>query len=174
MKGERLKVKGERWNVKGFVSWLKNLSPFPFHLSLPAKRGMTLVEVLAAIMILGVGLTAIMVSLSQCMGLMLASKEYLDAQWVLGLGELKNPIRETDDVKEKVPVAAESLDELLNDEMKKRRYMFEREVEEKPDDTDIEDDGLYVVKSRVYWGGVRYRGYKGSSEEIVRLVLEKK
>jgi len=139
-----------------------------------AKRGMTLVEVLLAITILGVGLTAIMVGMTQALGLMRASKEYLDAQWVLGLGELKNPIRETDDVMEKVPVAAESLDDLLDDEMKKRRYVFEREVEEKPDDPDIEDDGLYVVTSRVSWGGVRYRGYKGSSEEVVRLVLEKK
>ena len=137
-------------------------------------RGMTLVEVLIAIMILGVVLTAVMMELTQSMGLMRASKEYLDAQWVLGLGELKNPIRETDDVKEKVPVAAESLDDLLNEDMKKRRYMYEREVEEKEESPDIEDDGLYVVRSRVSWGGVRYRGYKGSSEEIVRLVLEKK
>ena len=138
------------------------------------NNGMTLVEVLVAITFLGAGLTAIMVALSQSMVTMKTAKEYLDAQWVLGLGELKNPIRETDDVKEKVPVAAESLDELLNDEMKKRRYMFEREVDEKQDDPDIEDDGLYVVRSRVSWGGVRYRGDKGTSEEIVRLVLEKK
>ena len=136
---------------------------------------MTLVEVLIAITILGVGLTAIMVSLSQCMVQMRVAKEYLDAQWVLGLGELKNPIRETDDVKEKVPVAEASMDDLLPDEMKAWRYMYERVVDEKEeDDPDIEDDGLYVVRSRVSWGGARYRGEKGSSEEVVRLVLEKK
>lgn len=141
----------------------------------PRNDGMTLVEVLIAIMILGVGLTAIMVSLSQCVTLMRVSKEYLDAQWVLGLGELRHPIRETDDVKEKVPVAEDSLDDLISDDnMKKRRYMFEREVDEKEDDPDVEDDGLYVVRSRVSWGGVRYKGEKGNVEEVVRLVLEKK
>ena len=138
------------------------------------KKGMTLVEVLLALMILGVVLTAVMMALTQSLGLMRAAKDALDAQWVLGLGELKNPIRETDDVKEKVPVAAESLGDLLPDEMKKRNYMFERVVDEKEEGPDIEDDGLYVVRSRVSWGGVRYRGFKGSSEEVVRLVLEKK
>ena len=135
---------------------------------------MTLVEVLLAVMILGVGLTAIMVALSQSMGLMRTSKEYLDAQWVLGLGELKHPLRETNDVKEKVPVAPESLDEFLNDELRSRRYLYSRKVDEKEDSPDIEDDGLFVVRSKVEWGGVRYSGRKGNEEEIVRLVLEKK
>ena len=138
------------------------------------RAGLTLVEVLIAVVILGVGLASVMVTLSQSLGLMRASKEYLDAQWVLGLGELKNPLRETTDVKEKVPVSPEPLDEFLNDELKRRRYMFSREVDEKEESPDIEDDGLFVVRSKVEWGGVRYSGKKGSEEEIVRLVLEKK
>ena len=135
---------------------------------------MTLVEVLLAVVILGVGLATIMMALSQSLGLMRASKEYLDAQWVLGLGELKHPLRETDDVKEKVPVAKESLDDLLNDELRLRNYLFSREVDEKEESPDIEDDGLFVVRSKVEWGGVRYSGKKGNEEEIVRLVLERK
>ena len=138
------------------------------------NKGMTLVEVLLSIMILGVGLVSVMVSVSQCMGLIRASKEYLDAQWVLGLGELKNPIRETRNVEDDVPVSEMSLDEFLNDDMKARRYVYERVVDKKEEDPDIEDDGLFVVRSRVRWGGVRYRGEKGQGEEVVRLVLEKK
>ena len=136
--------------------------------------GMTLVEVLLAIVVLGVGLSAIMMSMSQCMTLMSVSKEYLDAQWVLSMGELKHPLRETTEVEEKIPVPTESLDDLLSDEMKSRRYQFTREVDEKDESADIEDDGLYVVRSRVNWGGVSYKGDKGNAEEVVRLVLEQK
>lgn len=138
------------------------------------NSGMTLVEVLVAVVILGVGLAGIMMSLSQCLGLMRVSKEFLDAQWVLQLGELNNPIRETAEVEEKVPVSPESLDEFLSDELRRRGYLFSREVDPKEESDDIEDDGLWVVRSRVEWGGVRYSGAKGSSEEVVRLVLEKK
>ncbi len=138
------------------------------------RRGMTLVEVLLATVVLGLGLTGIMVALSQCMGLMRLSKEYLDAQWVLGLGELQHPIRETNDVEEKVPVPEESLDEFLSDELRGRRYLFSREVDEKEESPDIEEDGLYVVRSKVRWGGVGYSGKKGNEEVVVRLVLEKK
>jgi len=161
----------QRWRVAMNQFYILHST---FYIPRACKRaGLTLVEVLLAVMILGVGLAALMVSLSQSMGLMRASKEYLDAQWVLGLGELKNPLRETNDVKEKVPVAPESLDEFLNDELRLRRYLFSREVDEKEESPDIEDDGLFVVHSKVEWGGVRYSGKKGNEEEVVRLVLEK-
>lgn len=139
------------------------------------KQGMTLIEVLLATVILGFGLTAIMVALSQCLGLMKLSKEYLDAQWVLSLGELSHPIRETRDVEEDVPVEPVSLDEELPKDMQDRRYMYEREVEEKEDDPDIVDDGLYVVHSYVRWGGSRRSSTKDVNvEKITRLVLQKK
>lgn len=118
---------------------------------------MTLIEVLLAAVLLGISLTVILMGISSCLSVMRAAKRFQEAQWVLGLGELAYPIKATADVMEDVPVSADS--GLFEG------YSFEREVEE-----DEDEDGLFVVRTRVFWGS----GGPGAAEEVVHLVFEEK
>ena len=124
------------------------------------KSGMTLVEVLLATVILAAGLTSLLVGISSCLSVMRASREFATAQWVLGMGELKYPIR-----------GVEELEDLNidGDDSIADGFTFSREVEEKELEGDEEDDGLYVVHTRVTWGA----GKEGEREEVTRLVWMK-
>ena len=64
------------------------------------RRGFTLLEVLLAAIILGSGLAAILVSMSQAQRMMLASSRQETAQEVMDLGEMAYPLA---DVLTKVP-----------------------------------------------------------------------
>jgi prepilin-type N-terminal cleavage/methylation domain-containing protein len=123
------------------------------------RSGFTLIEILMATLILAFGLMALMAGLSNCAVMMTLSKEYQDAQYVFCLGELKYPIQESDDVEEDLPVEADS--DLVEG------YVFERTVDEKEKETNVEDDGLYVVRTRVSWGPG-----DDQSEELVRYVRQ--
>ncbi|MGI6496221.1 MAG: type IV pilus modification PilV family protein [Kiritimatiellia bacterium] len=125
-----------------------------------AKSGMTLVEVLLATIILATGLTALLTGLSSCLAVMRASRVVSTAQWVLGMGELKHPLR-----------AVEELEELDidGDTSIAEGFTFSRKVEEKEIADDDEDDGLRVVRTRVSWGS----GKEGEYLEVVRLLWEK-
>ena len=120
-----------------------------------ARDGMTLIEVLLAAVMLAIGLTVILTGISSCLAVMRTAKRFQEAQWVLGLGELAHPMKETEDVMEDVPVSADSG---LRD-----GYTFEREIED-----DDDEDGLYVVSTRVSWG----KGGPGSFEEVVQYVFQ--
>ncbi len=124
---------------------------------LRSKSGMTLIEVLIATVILAAGLTSLLVGISSCLGVMRASREFATAQWVLGMGELKYPIR-----------AVEEIEDLNidGDDSIADGFVFSREVEEKELEDDEIDDGLYVVHTRVTWGN----GQEGQREEVIRLV----
>lgn len=133
------------------------------------QRGLTLIEVLLATLILGLGITSLMAGMMSCLSVMRASREYSDAEWVLGLGELKHPIRPTDNVEEDVAVEADTLDLDLPESMRSRGYVYERIVEKEADD---DKDKLYVVRTRVKWG--EGRDDQRQSEEVVRYVWEHK
>lgn len=51
-----------------------------------------------------------------------------------------------------------------------RGYTFERHVDEKELDTDEEDDGLYLLRTRITWG----KGSDEEQEELVRLIRIRK
>ena len=61
------------------------------------RRGFTLLEVLLAAIILGTGLAAILVSMSQSMRMMLVSSDLETAQEVMDLGEMAYPMEEVKD-----------------------------------------------------------------------------
>jgi len=124
------------------------------------RRGFTLIEVLMATMILSGGLIVLMTSLSTCIEMVTLSKQMQQVQYVLSLGELKYPIKETKDVEEDVPVDP---DYELSD-----GFVFERTVDEKEENPDIEDDGLYIVRTRVSWNDGK------QSEEVVQYVRQQK
>ena len=148
------------------------------------REGFTLIEILLATIILAGGLFSLMVGVSNCAQMMRLSKEYQDAQFVFSLGERCFPIPPNDDISDPeederlnidVVTADDMIDELeldLSRETRKlyRDYTFERSVDEKVLDSNEEDDGLYLLRTRVAWGS----GKEGYHEELVRLIRKKR
>lgn len=138
------------------------------------RSGFTLIEILMATMILAFGLMALMAGLSNCAVMMTLAKEYQDAQFVFSLGELKYPMMESTDVEDELPVDPVNGTELMEAADRKtsemlEAYTFERTVDEKDLETNQEDDGLYVVRTRVTWGSG-----PDQFEELVRYVRQLK
>lgn len=122
-----------------------------------SRKGFTLIEVLLATMILASGLVALLTCLSTCIEMISASKKVHEVQYVFDLAELEYPIKDDiKDVEKEVPVDIDS--DLVEG------YTFERTVDEKIDNPDIEDDGLWTVRSRVSWN------YGKQFEEIVQYI----
>ena len=127
------------------------------------RNGFTLIEVLLAAIILGLGLTGILVSVSQSQRMMLSAVELETAQEVMDLGEMAYPLESvTDeddlDVRETKATELWNLisDERLTSEQEEKYhgYTWERVALNK---TDKEDDikrlgNLYTVRITVTWG----------------------
>ncbi|MBP5511745.1 MAG: prepilin-type N-terminal cleavage/methylation domain-containing protein [Kiritimatiellae bacterium] len=148
------------------------------------RSGFTLIEILIATTILAGGLIALMGGLGNCAQMMMLSKQYQDAQFVFSLGERRYPIPEQENITEPEederlnidPVTADDMiDDLeldISDKIRNlyRGYTFERHVDEKELDTDEEDDGLYLLRTRITWG----KGSDEEQEELVRLIRIRK
>jgi len=118
-----------------------------------AADGFTLVEVLLAVVILSVGLTALLTGAARCIAVMKTAKSYQDAIWTLNKGEAEHPLTVvTNDIK--------SL-EVSNEEYP-NGFSYSREVED-----DEDEDGLYVVRARATWSE---KG-RESKEEVVSYVM---
>lgn len=102
------------------------------------KQGLTLIEVLLAVIILSVSMTALLLASSRCIAVMKASADYQQARWVLQSKQLEHPIifELIEDI-EDVEVPAETDDD---------GFTFQRIVEE-----DLDEDDLYLVRSVVSW-----------------------
>ena len=124
------------------------------------RAGMTLIEVLLAAALLGLGLTTLLGGLSSCLAVLRASREYQSAQWALSLGELTHPVTEVAEVEELVVDGDSSLVD---------GFTFSRTVDPKEVEDEQTDDGLYVVRTRIAWGA----GGEGESEELVSYVWHK-
>ena len=112
-----------------------------------------MIEVLIATVILSIGLTALLAAASRCLAVMRVSKEYQDAQWVLSVGELENPILPTEEYSD-WEVSEEAHGEIA----------YTREVLEP---NEKHKDGLFILTSRASWS----RRDRESYEEVVRLVF---
>lgn len=148
------------------------------------RGGFTLIEILIATTILAGGLIALMGGLGNCAQMMILSKQYQDAQFVFSLGERRYPIPEQDQITEPEederlnidPVTADDMiDDLeldISDKVRDlyRGYTFERHVDEKELDEDEEDDGIYLLRTRITWG----KGGDDEQEELVRLIRIRK
>ncbi|MBR2982319.1 MAG: prepilin-type N-terminal cleavage/methylation domain-containing protein [Kiritimatiellae bacterium] len=141
------------------------------------RRGFTLLEVLLAAIILGSGLAAILVSMSQAQRMMLASSRQETAQEVMDLGEMAYPLADVKDPDSDLDVPetkAEELWEKITDvrmtgaqREKFHGYTWEREaLNRKDSEEDIKRLGnLYTVRVTVRWGD-RFRG-NGEKESYV-------
>ena len=129
------------------------------------RRGFTLIEVMLTALILGVGMTALLSSLSVCLRTMTLARQYDQVAWVLGLGELTypEPLTASTDVEKDYTVAP--------DNSLQEGFSFERTVDKKTPEEE-EKDRLFVVRTVVKWG----EGGDDSSarEELVRYVWERK
>lgn len=115
------------------------------------RGGMTLVEVLLAIAILGSSLVALLVACSRCLAVMKVAQMYQGAQWTMGAAEVDHPIYETNDVKSLV----------VESEEYPGGYEYSRVLDDEPFD---EKHNLYLMRIRVKW---KDRG-SDTMEEVVR------
>ena len=140
------------------------------------RRGFTLLEVLLAALLLGLGLTTILVSMSQAQKTMLGSAYLETAQEVMDLGDMAYPLSYVTNPDLQLDVAetrATELWEMISDERlthaqeeKLHGYTWERECLNLHDEDEIERlGGLYVVRVTVRWGD-RFRGH-GESESYI-------
>jgi len=120
------------------------------------RGGMTLIEVLLAIALLGAGLTALLVASSRCVLALKVARNHQTAHWTLSMGELEYPLVTSNEVEE-LEVSATTYD---------NGYTFERSVEEA--DEEDEEDGLYIIRTRITWAE---RGGE-SFEEVVQYVYQ--
>ena len=131
------------------------------------RSGFSLVEVLIATAILAVGLLAIFAALSPSLAVFSAAKRLQEVQWIFALAELKHPIAGFEELEDLV--VEEDDDFALEGEKLGEGCVFSRTIDEKiiEDDEEEYDDGIYVMRSKVTWGGK-----DGESEEIVQLIYK--
>ncbi len=115
-----------------------------------SRSGMTLVEVLLAAMILGLGMMAIFTSLTRCLRLIQASRDVQKMQLAFDRGNLAHPmadIQSEDDI-EKLLVEDGDLGEGLEN------YVFTRtfDEKEKPEDDNEFNDHLFTGRTILSWG----------------------
>ena len=118
-----------------------------------AMAGVTLVEVLLAVFILGVCLLGIMQGITACVGVFDASTFVKQASNVLARGDAEHPLVIKNNPEEDLAVAPDG--SLLDG------WTYERECLE-----DEDEDGLYLVRTRV----ARGHGGEGSEKVYERLV----
>lgn len=114
---------------------------------------MTLIEVLLAVSILGVGLAVLLTAASRCVAVMKIARNYQTAQWVRTMGEAVHFAVATNDVDDLEVGADGSFVD---------GFTFSRHVED-----DDDEDGLHTVRTVVSWTD---RG-REMSEEVVSCVL---
>lgn len=116
------------------------------------RTGLTLLEVMLALAIIGFGVAALSTATSRCLALVTLSKRFHEARYALELSELKYPLVEVDD-------------ELQNKEVPETEILpgltFSR-VAEIP--KDYEDTGLFVLHNKVVWEGTGSNNF----EETIR------
>lgn len=120
-----------------------------------SKAGFTLIEVMLAVIILATSLIVIYRAIIIDARMVALSRERQEVAYVFSLGDFAHPLQNIEDIEEDVPVDP--------DYSLKEGYAYSRTVDERPElDSDVEDDGLYTVRTVVTWNDGTSR------EEVVR------
>jgi len=104
----------------------------------PSKRGLTLVEVLLALVILSVGVSSLMMAMSRCLAVVRTARSRDVARALIQRVDIENPI-ETVDMTELVE---------SGDFEDAEGYTWSREIIM---DDEEERPGLFLVTTRVQW-----------------------
>ncbi|HRZ10854.1 MAG TPA: prepilin-type N-terminal cleavage/methylation domain-containing protein [Kiritimatiellia bacterium] len=122
---------------------------------MPRRRaGLTLIEVMLAIAILGLGLVALITTISRCLGVVRQARNFQTARHLLARAELENALQ----LEEQIEEGAEEggFDGAPSE------YRWSRTVER----FGREEDGLFTVTWRVTWSE---KGRASSEEVVTRL-----
>jgi len=120
------------------------------------KSGLTLIEVMLAVVILGIGAGTLMVATARCMGVAVKAKHYSNAQRLI----LK--------VNTEKPLSRSELEEETDSGTFDDGYSWEREVLESENE---DREGLYTVRTRISWS---IRGKNAFEETITYLYVNPK
>lgn len=125
------------------------------------RRGFSLIEVILAVALLGLGFAVLLAAATRCLAVVRAARLYQEAQWALGRAEAEFPMVMTEDI-EDLNVESTTLE---------NGFTFERHVDTEAEEAEGDrKDHLYLVRTRLTWGD-RQRPYR---EELVRYVYWKK
>jgi prepilin-type N-terminal cleavage/methylation domain-containing protein len=123
-----------------------------------SRGGVTLIEVLLAVAILGFGFAVLLTAATRCLAVMKISRNYQEAQWALGMGEAAHPI----------PIPIEDIEDLdVEEQTLDNGFTFARKVDVEAEEAEEPRDNLYLVRTRVTWKG---HGDRENVEEVVRYV----
>lgn len=143
------------------------------------RRGFTLLEVLLAAVILGMGLAGLLVAMSQSQRLMQTMPDLMTAQEVMDMGDMAYPLAEVEN-EDDIDVHETRVDELwriiagdhgprLTNEQEEKYHGFRwsrERVEENMNDEDRKRLGyLHLVRVRVTWGD-RFRGEENEESYV--------
>lgn len=113
------------------------------------RAGLTLVEVLLAMLIIGAGGLVLMTAASRCLAVIRVSRNYHSARHVFDLGELEHPVIITNDT-------IYNLD--LDPVEYPNGFTFSRKAEDRED-----LKGMKIVRTRVAWS---QRGQQAYEETV--------
>lgn len=133
--------------VQDYWSNVRN-TPALQHSNIPARNaGLTLVEVMLAIVILGIGTGILLVAISRCMSVATQAQYYSKAHRLILQVDAENPITRGE------------IDEGTESGKFDDGFTWDREITESEDEG---REGLYLVRTRVSWS----RRGKNAFEEV--------
>lgn len=121
------------------------------------RSGMTLIEVLAAMAILSIGLTVLVESVARCLAVVHTTRNYETARYLLQRLDLEHPLGVTEQI---VAGVQEGRFDPPNDD-----FTWSREITP----LGLEDEPLYQVKSRIAWSNT---GGSESAQETTTIVFK--
>ncbi|MBM4142563.1 MAG: prepilin-type N-terminal cleavage/methylation domain-containing protein [Lentisphaerae bacterium] len=121
------------------------------------SSGMTLIEVILAVTILGLCLGGLLAAATKCLAVMKMAAIHQQVQWARALGDLEHAILDVEDWRDLEVDGVEYGEGMV----------YSREVEPHKDADGVAyEDDLYLVKTTVSWT----EGTREGAEEVVRLV----
>ena len=121
------------------------------------RSGMTLIEVLAALAILGIGLAVLVQSVARCLSVVHTTRNYETARYLLQRLDLEHPLGVTEQI---TAGATDGRFDPPNDD-----FTWSREITP----LGMEDEPLFQVKTRIAWSNT---GGKESSQETTTIVFK--
>jgi len=129
--------------MQGIHAWIPQ--------ELRGRSGMTLIEVLLAVAILGLGLVVMLTAISRCLAVLRVSDDYHKAMWALSMGEAEYPLLlDRDGEPEDLEISDSTYDGIT----------YTRQIEDPDAEAPDAALRLLVVRTTLTWEG------RGASQRI--------